>query len=379
MKRTIILLFVVLATRLTNAQGCLPEGIIFYTQEEIDNFQANYPGCTEIEGDVMISENNPGAITNLNGLSVLTSIGGELWIENNEALVSFAGLNSIEFVNDLKIGYNNSLVNLSGLDNLAYVANIAGIVGNESLTSLSGLESLDYVGNSFGCGENPLLTDVSSVNSISYIGNNIYIYSNLSLEHLMSLTEVTSIGGELVISANNSLVDLSGLESLTSIGEQLVIEMNPILNDIGAIQNMDLSTISNLLIYENSSLSECDVLSICNYLANPNDTVIIHDNAPGCNSPEEVQEACQTSVKEWETRDGITIIPNPSNNKITISLPSITGNTQFSIFNVSGEKVLERQLTDNETLFDISAIMRGVYFVRVQDENQVQITKLIKQ
>ena len=33
---------------------CLPEGITFSTQAEIDNFQTNYPGCTEIEGDVVI-------------------------------------------------------------------------------------------------------------------------------------------------------------------------------------------------------------------------------------------------------------------------------------------------------------------------------------
>jgi hypothetical protein len=37
------------------SQGCLPEGITFTTQEQIDNFQANYPGCTEIEGDVNIN------------------------------------------------------------------------------------------------------------------------------------------------------------------------------------------------------------------------------------------------------------------------------------------------------------------------------------
>ncbi len=33
---------------------CLPEGITFTTQAQIDNFQLNYPGCTEIEGDMKI-------------------------------------------------------------------------------------------------------------------------------------------------------------------------------------------------------------------------------------------------------------------------------------------------------------------------------------
>jgi len=37
-------------------QSCLPEGIIFETQFQIDSFQINYPGCTEIEGIVKIGD-----------------------------------------------------------------------------------------------------------------------------------------------------------------------------------------------------------------------------------------------------------------------------------------------------------------------------------
>ena len=54
---------------------CLPQGITFTTQEQIDNFQVNYPGCTEIEGDVIISGED---ITNLEGLNVVTDVGGFL-------------------------------------------------------------------------------------------------------------------------------------------------------------------------------------------------------------------------------------------------------------------------------------------------------------
>ena len=50
------------------AQPCLPEGITFSTQAEIDSFQINYPSCTEIEGDVTIEGWD---IANINGLNVL--------------------------------------------------------------------------------------------------------------------------------------------------------------------------------------------------------------------------------------------------------------------------------------------------------------------
>lgn len=57
------------------SQPCLFEGITFSTQEQIDNFQTNYPGCTEIGGGVLIQGND---ITNLDGLDVITSISGYL-------------------------------------------------------------------------------------------------------------------------------------------------------------------------------------------------------------------------------------------------------------------------------------------------------------
>lgn len=34
-------------------ESCLPDGIHFTTQAQIDRVQYNYPGCTEIEGDVL--------------------------------------------------------------------------------------------------------------------------------------------------------------------------------------------------------------------------------------------------------------------------------------------------------------------------------------
>ncbi|MCD4665334.1 MAG: hypothetical protein K8R68_08680, partial [Bacteroidales bacterium] len=71
--KKIILAIAVIAFSHTSvlAQPCLPEGITFITQAQIDSFQINYPDCTEIEGDVEISGND---ITNLNGLNVLKLI-----------------------------------------------------------------------------------------------------------------------------------------------------------------------------------------------------------------------------------------------------------------------------------------------------------------
>ena len=56
MKR--LTLFVVLALFFQSgvlSQPCLPDGITFNTQAQIDSFQILHPNCTEIEGDVIIT------------------------------------------------------------------------------------------------------------------------------------------------------------------------------------------------------------------------------------------------------------------------------------------------------------------------------------
>ncbi|MCD4746108.1 MAG: hypothetical protein K8R58_07400, partial [Bacteroidales bacterium] len=76
-KLTLLIVLTFIIQAYVSSQTCLPEGIEFTTQAEIDNFQTNYPNCTEIEGDVTINGIN---ITNLNGLNVLTAFGGDLSI-----------------------------------------------------------------------------------------------------------------------------------------------------------------------------------------------------------------------------------------------------------------------------------------------------------
>ena len=134
------------------AQPCLPAGITFTTQEEIDNFQINYPNCNEIEGDVWIQG---GDIWNLAGLSVLTSTGGELSIIENYSLASLEGLDNLTSIgSDLQILNNVSLASLVGMENLNSISGNLQIghytfpipVGHPSLTSLTGLNNLTSIG-----------------------------------------------------------------------------------------------------------------------------------------------------------------------------------------------------------------------------------------
>lgn len=133
----IVTAFIIQAT--ASSQSCLPEGIIFTTQVQIDDFQINHPNCTTIEGDVEIIGDD---ITNLNGLNVLTAIEGGLKIGENDSLTSLTGLDNIASVGGtLRIFMNPALTSLSGLDNVSSIGGNLRITGNDTLGSLIALNN----------------------------------------------------------------------------------------------------------------------------------------------------------------------------------------------------------------------------------------------
>ena len=122
---------------------------------------------------------------------------------------------------------------------------------------------------------------------------------NPVLTSLTGLDNLTSIVGfRLTINENNSLTSLTELDNLTSIGGSLAIIENNSLASLTGLDNIDANSIIDLYIIGNSFLSTCDVQSICDYLVNPYGEIEINDNTPGCNTQQEVEEACASSVNE---------------------------------------------------------------------------------
>jgi len=149
------------------------------------------------------------------------------------------------------------------------------------------------------------------------------------------------------------------------------------------LDNIDAGSITDLTIYYNNSLSTCEVQSICDYLASPNGTIEVHDNATGCNSQEEVLAACSVGLDESAVsgrQSAVNIYPNPASTTITISTPTTPDkNTTLTIYNLNGQALLSRQITEQQTVVDVSGLSQGIYFVRVVDDMTVQVEKFVKQ
>jgi len=142
--RTISLLCFIMAMWMpqrVSAQSCLPEGITFRTQSQIDSFPINHPNCTLIEGDVTIIPKSE--IFNLDSLYVVSSIGGQLMINHCVSLQTLSGLHNLQSIGgSLIIASSINLTNLLALSNLRTIGFTLTIFNNDMITTLSGLDSL---------------------------------------------------------------------------------------------------------------------------------------------------------------------------------------------------------------------------------------------
>lgn len=179
------------------------------------------------------------------------------------------------------------------------------------------------------------------------------------------------------------LNNLSGLDGLTTINGDLHIEVNPSLTSLSGLENIDPGSIADLYIYSNYSLSSCHARYICDYLASPNGTIGIEDNAPGCNSPEEVQDSCEAHagiIDGLSFEDGLLIYPNPSNSSITIELPTQPSKYTFLIIsNTNGQLLITQSITKPQSDIDISHLPNGIYIVKMRNNKNVMVQKVIKQ
>jgi len=332
MKKLILLLaLLAFSLSIVFSQGCLPEGITFTTQEQINNFQANYPGCTEIEGNVFIgSENGNLNIMNFQGLSIIEKINGRL-----------------------------------------------DIIGCLSIGEVSGLNALTEVGESLEIKSCTELDNLSGLNSLTHVGGGLKIALNNVLTSIEALESLTAINGDLSIIGNVSLHCLEGLSSLILVPGSIFINNNSCLTDITALQNINPDSIQGwLAIMGNYSLSDCAIQSICSYLQIPNGLVYITSNASGCNNLSEVQQACMTSIEQFSDQPEISLLPNPAISFITVTTRQGQHVEEIIIYNHLGQKALPAVPVNNKV--DVSKLKPGIYFIEVASKEWRGRMKIVK-
>jgi hypothetical protein len=270
---------------------------------------------------------------------------------------------------------------------LSFVSSVGDhiwIVGNDDLPNLAGLEGITSIDGYLNIRNNPSLTSLWGVNNIQAIGGYVEIRENDILENLTGLDELNSVGGSFTIRDNPNLQDISALQNLGMIGGELRILINNLLSSLDGLQNISAASISDLYIHDNNMLSLCEVESVCNYLASPNGAIYIVNNAFGCNSQQEVEDACFSDIPEYISNSGFSIAPNPLYSTLTIGL-AIPGyrTVKCDLFEISGRKIktLLNEIKSPgyyEITFDLSDLEPGIYLCTLNTSDGIQTRKIIK-
>jgi hypothetical protein len=358
-KITLLIVLALIIQGTVLSQPCLPSGITFTTQEQIDNFQTNHPNCTEIGGSLIVDGES---IYNLDGLNVITSVGGNLQFMGCDILSS-----------------------LTGLDNVTSLGGSLVVAGNDALFDLTGLEGLTSIGANLEARSNSYLIHFTGLDNVTSIGGGIYLFFNYNLTSFAGLNNLTSIGGELGIGTygfpsgtwgNPALSSLTGLNKLTSIGGDIRIIGSDVLTSLSGLDNINAGSIDGLIIDDNPLLSTCAVLSVCEYLASPAGTITIQANASGCGDQYEVEYACQfVAIPDINLESEFSIYPNPAKKKLFITSENGMSIDEVIIYNQFGQKVLQ----ENQILkvVDISMLRQGMYVVELMSNGLTMREKLI--
>lgn len=218
------------------AQSCLPGTTTLTTQGAVDSFPILHPGCTEIEGTLIIQST---AVTQLDSLYPITRVHGDLVIDQCENLTSIQGLAGLDSVGgSLLITSNKNLPSLQGLENLKTVGSSLKIKVNNYLSSLAPLAALDSIGYNLEIIYNPALQDLQGLENISHLGKGLYVAANNGLKTLAGLDNLQTVGGPMFLTSNDSLTDITALMQLTSIGDSLLINDNKMLASLHGLNNL---------------------------------------------------------------------------------------------------------------------------------------------
>jgi len=260
---------------------CAIGNAILHGQGAVNAFPSSAPGCANFTGSLRIISYPGDPVTSLAPLSQIQRLQGTLTIENCAQLSSLTGLHNLEYALGLNILYNNAFTTLSGLEGLDSVEAVL-ISNQQQLISLTGLDNLAWVG---------------------------YVPGWLT-------------NGSFTIHNCDNLTSLSVLSTLTHVKQLQILDCDN-LSSLNGLHNIDPLSLSTLTLTGNTSLSQCEIASICGYLGTlglAQYYTTINNNLPGCNSAAEVATACAAAGINF-----VTVSPS------SISPTNTAGNTSIAV------------------------------------------------
>ena len=151
----------------------------------------------------------------------------------------------------------------------------------------------------------------------------------------------------------------------------------PVISQIGNQLNSNIST-GNQWYYNGTIIVGATSLTYTPSLTG-NYCCIVSD-VHGCKSDtSNVIYIDITGLNVFSDNKDFNIYPNPANDHITLESGNFGfTNSNLRIYNVVGDLILEERLVNNKTSIDITTFSKGLYFIKVENENRIVLKKFVK-
>lgn len=264
-----LLLFLIAFSPLFSLAQCPTGSVSLTSQAEVDDFVANFPDCTQIDGNLTIGTYpqliGAEAALDLTGLSGLTNITGTLNIYgtstsdgNGGTLVgSLEGLENVSSVRSLLVGVPpgifggfpapyESLEPLGGIEGQLDSLFLTRVVLNEPLPPFSNVEGIGYCRFEYmrGVESTPTFPSLTYLGDLTVVGSNVEDDTLSTVVIPEQLTEIAPAPetfnfpfGGIFIQINAGVTEIIGGENLTFLS-QGVFTNNRELTDMSAFDNV---------------------------------------------------------------------------------------------------------------------------------------------
>ena len=123
-----------------------------------------------------------------------------------------------------------------------------------------------------------------------------------------------------------------------------------------------------------NNATSCYTLRVALVTAARNNRIVLPTETIGLGS---ANSSLSVSISE---NNAVSIYPNPTQQLLNVVLNQHSGSSTIELFDAFGKKVISEKTTASSTQLDLSKLAKGVYLIRINNNNQlVHQSKIIKQ
>nr|MBP6759477.1 T9SS type A sorting domain-containing protein [Flavobacterium sp.] len=79
------------------------------------------------------------------------------------------------------------------------------------------------------------------------------------------------------------------------------------------------------------------------------------------------------------SKNDFLVYPNPTNDSVSVTLPNEPNVKTIAVFNILGQKVLEKTISTQSPTISLKNLNSGIYFYKIESNNFSKNGKIIKQ